>query len=223
MLLHILSETWATLTQMAPYLLFGFVVAGLLSLLVSTETVRRHLGGGGLMPVMKSALLGVPLPLCSCGVIPVSASLRRHGAGKPATTAFLISTPQTGADSVLVTLGLLGPVFAVFRPIAALISGLIGGGAVALTQGDDQESSEPRAECEAECCSDAAGRGKLSRALHYGLVSLPRDIGKPMIVGIVLAGLISSLAPKGFFGDVLGDGLPAMLAMMVAGLSLIHI
>src|SRR5512136_424986 len=117
---------------MAPYLLFGFLMAGILSVAISPETVERHFGGRGIRPVIKAAVFGVPLPLCSCGVIPVSASLRKHGASRGATTAFLISTPQTGVDSILVTYSLLGGVVAVFRPLAALISGIIGGALVVI-------------------------------------------------------------------------------------------
>jgi len=101
-LLDIPAEFWAVLGEMAPYLLFGFLAAGALSVLVSPETVERHLGGRGLWPVVKAALFGIPLPLCSCGVIPVGASLRRHGAGRGATVAFLIATPQDGVDLSLI-------------------------------------------------------------------------------------------------------------------------
>ena len=109
------------------YLLFGFLAAGVLSVCISPEFVERHLGGRGFGPVLKAALLGVPLPLCSCGVIPVGASLRRHGASRAAATSFLLSTPQTGMDSIMVTYALLGLIFAIFRPVAALVTGLLGG------------------------------------------------------------------------------------------------
>ena len=119
-----LFEFWATVAEMSPYLLFGFAIAGVLSVFVSQAFVQRHLGGRGLWPVIKAAMFGVPLPLCSCSVIPVSMSLYNNGASKAATVAFLLSTPQTGVDSILVTLGLLGPVFAVLRPIMALVTGV---------------------------------------------------------------------------------------------------
>jgi len=122
-------EFWAVLAEMAPYLLFGFLVAGLLSAWVPIDFIERHLGGRGLWPTLKASVLGIPLPICSCGVIPVAASLRRHGASRGATTSFLLSTPQTGVDSILVTLGMLGPLYAIYRPIAALITG-VGGGMV---------------------------------------------------------------------------------------------
>ena len=124
-------EAWQVLGQMAPYLLFGFFIAGCLSVALSPQWVERHLGGRGFLPVFKSALFGVPLPLCSCGVLPVATSIRNHGAGRGATTGFLLSTPQTGVDSILATYALLGPVFAIFRPLAALVMGVVGGMAVA--------------------------------------------------------------------------------------------
>jgi hypothetical protein len=150
-------EFWETLEEMAPYLLFGFLMAGILSVLISPETVERHLGRRGLWSVFKAAVFGVPLPLCSCGVIPVAASLRRHGASRGATTSFLISTPQTGVDSILVTYSILGPVFAVLRPAVALVSGIFGGGVVDLTEArvEDEESLPIR--CAGDCCSPTAG------------------------------------------------------------------
>ena len=99
----ILAESWLVLGQMAPYLLFGFLAAGVLSVCISPSWVERHLGGRGLGPVLKASLFGVPLPLCSCSVIPVSVSIHRHGASRAATTVFLLSTPQTGVDSIAVT------------------------------------------------------------------------------------------------------------------------
>ncbi|MCW8984782.1 MAG: permease, partial [Thermoanaerobaculales bacterium] len=125
LLLTFATASWAVFGAMAPYLLLGFAVAGLLSVVISAEWVERHLGGNGLGQVVKASLFGVPLPLCSCGVIPVAASLRQHGAGRSATTAFLLSTPQTGVDSILVTWTMLGPLFAIFRPVAALVTGLL--------------------------------------------------------------------------------------------------
>lgn len=130
MLLHIVHACWHTLLEMAPYLLLGFFISGLLSVWLSPETVERHLGRGRWGPVVKASLFGVPLPLCSCSVIPVAASLRRHGAGRAATASFLISTPQTGVDSIFVTYSLLGLPFAIFRTLTAFVSGLLGGGVV---------------------------------------------------------------------------------------------
>lgn len=217
------KEIWETLTAMAPYLLFGFLVAGLLSVLISPETVERHLGGRGrFWPAFKAAAFGVPLPLCSCGVIPVAASLRRHGAGRGAATSFLLSTPQTGVDSLLVTYSILGPIFAVVRPIAAFISGLVGGTIVGSVEPDDAVNGEAQTKCKDACCA-RDGRGRVARVFHYGLVTLPRDLWRALAVGIVIAGAISAFVPddslRAYLGGVGFWGqLAAMLVMMAVGL-----
>jgi uncharacterized membrane protein YraQ (UPF0718 family) len=211
---------WATVAEMSPYLLFGFLVAGLLSVLVSQRMVERHLGGRGVGPLVKASLFGIPLPLCSCGVIPVSMSLHKHGASKGATISFLLSTPQTGVDSIFVTYSLLGPVFAVFRPLMALATGLFGGMLVnVFGQNPQVESPQPAEEkCTGPCCHAAKPGRKLLNGLRYGLLTLPRDIGKPLLVGLVIAALISAFVPSNFFAEYLGTGLPAMLLMMVLGI-----
>jgi uncharacterized membrane protein YraQ (UPF0718 family)/copper chaperone CopZ len=203
---------------MSPFLLFGFLVAGLLSVLVKPETVERHLGGRGFWQVFKAAVFGVPLPLCSCGVIPVAASLRRHGAGAGATTSFLISTPQTGVDSIMVTLSLLGPVFAVFRPVVAFLSGLLGGILVNLFGYEKGAAQEKQTVCTAECCSGAQNHGGLVRGLRYGFVTLPKDINKALIVGILIAGAISAAIPEDYLSGLLGGGIVSMLIMMAVGI-----
>ena len=215
---NIAVDFWTVLGQMAPYLLLGFLTAGVLSVFISPAFVERHLGGRKFWSVVKASALGVPLPLCSCGVIPVSASLRRHGAGRAATTAFLISTPQTGVDSIFVTYSLLGGVFAIFRPLVALVSGFIGGAAVGTfdTNGDAEADAPPK--CEAACCSDADEGGRLRRALTYGFGTLPKDIAKPLLGGLAIAALISALVPANLFADYLGGGIGAMLVMMLIGI-----
>jgi hypothetical protein len=212
------AEFWVVLAAMAPYLLFGFLVAGFLSIFISADTVEEHLGGGGFLPVLKAAAFGVPLPLCSCGVIPVAASLRRHGASRGATTAFMLSTPQTGVDSILVTYSLLGPVFAVFRPVMALISGILGGTVVSLVAKEDSHDKGPVIRCTDECCMPKGRGGRIVRALRYGFRTLPRDISKALLVGLVIAGAISAIVPKDFFGDVFGKGILQILVMMALGI-----
>jgi uncharacterized membrane protein YraQ (UPF0718 family) len=216
---QLLVDFWATVAEMSPYLLFGFLVAGVLSVLVSQKMVERHLGGRGLLPVLKASLFGVPLPLCSCGVIPVAMSLRKHGASKGSTISFLLSTPQTGVDSILVTYSLLGPVFAVFRPLVAFVTGVIGGGLVDLFARSPEpvpESPKPAEDC---CCCHKP-KHRFLNAMKYGFVSLPRDIGKPLLIGLVIAALIGVIVPDDFFAGRLGTGLPAMLVMMAIGIPL---
>jgi uncharacterized protein len=262
---------WSVVGEMAPYLLLGFLVAGVLSVCVSPRWVERHLGRGRVGPVLKAALLGVPLPLCSCGVIPVAVSLRRHGATRAATASFLLSTPQTGVDSIAVTYALLGPVFAVFRPLAALFTGLFGGAAVELWGDHDRESTpadkptsrplslwervrvrassrtegdaltscpSPDQRAPSEAWSVGARRGVtigadspsianqkpsgnvILRALDYGFVALPRDIGGALLWGVVIAGAIAALTPPGTLSPYLGGGITAILLMMAVGIPL---
>jgi uncharacterized membrane protein YraQ (UPF0718 family) len=213
----ILTDFWGTAAEMSPYLLFGFLVAGILSMLVSQGVVERHLGGRGIWPVLKASLFGVPLPLCSCGVIPVSMSLHKHGAGKGSTIAFLISTPQTGVDSIFVTFSLLGPVFAIFRPIAAFVTGIIGGVLVDLFNPVPREGQPVPAKCTDECCGGAENR-KIARGLKFAFVTLPRDIGGAMLVGLVIAAFISVFVPRDYFAEKLGTGIFAMLVMMALGI-----
>ena len=222
------AASWAVFGAMAPYLLLGFAVAGLLSVVISPEWVERHLGGNGLGQVVKASLFGVPLPLCSCGVIPVAASLHRHGASKGATTAFLLSTPQTGVDSIAVTYGLLGPFLAVVRPVAALVTGVFGGGLVQAFNGDGEavhseltDGEEPQS-CASDCCDDEKPKNlpKILEALHYGLVILPRDIGKALILGVAISGLIAAFVAPQALESSLGGGLMPMLAAMAIGIPL---
>lgn len=215
---QVLGASWALLGEMSPYLLFGFLVAGLLSVFVSPEWVEEHLGRKGFAQVAKASLFGVPLPLCSCGVLPVAASLRRHGAGKGATTAFLLSTPQTGVDSIAVTWALLGPVVAIIRPLAAFVTGIAGGMVVQAVDSDEETegSTEPSDECESSCCAADKGEFALFRALRYGFVTLPRDIGKALLVGLLLSGVISAFLEPDHVQAVFGGGLlPYLLAMAV--------
>jgi len=226
--LKALNGLWLVLGDMSPYLLLGFAIAGALSVLISARTVERHLGGAGFWPVFKAALFGVPLPLCSCGVIPVGASLRRQGASRGATVAFLISTPQTGVDSIMVTFSLLGITFAIYRPVAALISGLLGGSLVALATRDTASpagpDNTPATPChDGTCATDTAAAtevplgpmARLRKAAVYGFLTLPQDVGRSMLAGLIVAAVITAIVPSDFFTGVLSGGILAMLAMMV--------
>ncbi len=122
-----LKETWHILLELSPWLLFGMLLAGILHVLLPSGFIRRHLGGSRFSSVFNAVAVGVPMPLCSCGVIPTAIGLRKDGASKGAATGFLISTPQTGVDSILVSATFLGWPFAIFKVISALVSGLIGG------------------------------------------------------------------------------------------------
>ena len=198
--------------RMSPYLLFGFAVAGVLRVLISDKFVETHLGGKGIWPVIKSSLFGVPLPLCSCGVIPVAMSLRKQGASSGAAVAFLLSTPQTGVDSIFVTLSLMGPVFMIFRPIAALVTGLIGGVAVNCFASTKDTNGPLDDECDAN-----NKKNLFTRALRHGFIVLPKDIALAMLVGLTIAAGISVGVPDDFFAEKLGTGIGTMVLMMFIG------
>ncbi len=130
-MIDLLVEIWTLFLEMAPYMIFGLFFVGVLHLFFTKALVLKHIGDNSLLSVFKAAIFGIPLPLCSCGVIPTAVYMKKNGAASSATTSFLISTPQTGIDSIIATYGMMGWVFAIFRPIAALIMGLTGGMLVA--------------------------------------------------------------------------------------------
>src|SRR6056300_1586996 len=132
-----LIATWDIFLQMSPYLLLGFLFAGLLNVVISKERVSRYLGKKGIWSSIKAAILGVPLPLCSCGVIPTGIAFYKHGASKGATTSFLISTPQTGVDSILMTYSMMNWPWAIIRPIVAFITGIVGGSVTDFSTSND--------------------------------------------------------------------------------------
>ncbi len=208
------------LNQMSPYILLGFLIAGLLHVFVRPSTMARHLAGSGWKPVVKAALLGIPLPLCSCGVLPTAVSLRRRGASRAAATSFLIATPQTGVDSIAATYSLLGLPFALIRPIAALVGAFAGGIAVDKTASGDM--ADDMAECTDGCHTDAAEAdglptgffARLGAAVKYGLVDMVASVGKWLVIGLVVAALITVFIPDSLFTGLSDYPLLAMLAVV---------
>ncbi len=209
--IEILTEYWSGISslflEMAPYLVLGFLISGLLYIIISKETIAENLGKPGVLSVIKAAIFGVPMPLCSCGVIPVAASLYKRGASKGATLAFLISTPQTGVDSILITYGMLGPLFAMARPVIALFTGVIGGLFTEKIISEDYSTSIK--------ISHKHPKKTLKDAAVYAFITLPQDIAWPLIKGIILAGLITLLIPDNFFQDYGITGWLAMILMAV--------
>lgn len=124
---NILLECWGLLVESAPFVLLGFLAAGLLKGWLPEDLVRRHLGRNSAGSVLKASLFGVPLPLCSCGVIPAAVALRKQGASKGASAAFLVSVPETGVDSIAITWALLDPIMTLIRPLAAFATATVTG------------------------------------------------------------------------------------------------
>ncbi len=156
-------------TESAPWLLLGLLIAGLMKWLVPIELLQRHMGGNNLSSVIKAAFIGAPLPLCSCGVIPAAIGLRRAGASKPASISFLVSTPETGVDSISISYALLGPFFAVMRPIAAIFSAIYAGILVILTTKSERNkkvetSQVATTQAGENCCASKSGNVQLEKA-----------------------------------------------------------
>lgn len=206
-----MDEIWSLINEMSPYLLLGFGFAGLLHAFVPASLYQRYLGKNSFSSVAWAALLGVPLPLCSCGVIPTAMSLHKEGASKGATTSFLIATPQTGVDSILATASLLGIPFAILRPVAALMTALIGGEAVTLfTRDEQQQNHEQRQETK-----DRRTFGqRCIEALRYGYVDMIQDIGRWLVLGLMLAALITIFVPDDFFLQFADTPLLSMLMVL---------
>ncbi len=219
-LVTIVVKSWAVMAIMAPYLLLGFFVAGLLGAFVPVSFIENHLGKRGLRQIVKASLLGVPIPLCSCSVIPVAASLRKHGATRGATISFLTSTPQTGVDSIAATWGLLGPLFAFFRTLVAFITGCICGTTVeTFTSAHDEPEREA---CDEQCpsCNPAPKAIRWKQVFAYGFGVLPRDIGRALLIGILVSGLLGALVPEDFFTRHLSSEWISMLAVLGLGIPL---
>ncbi len=216
------GNTWNLIAEMAPYLIFGFLVSSLLFRLIHPEAVERLLGKPGLSTVVKSCLIGIPMPLCSCSVIPIAASLRKNGASRGSTAAFISSTPQTGVDSIFATYSLMGGLFTAVRVVVAFISGIITGFLIELSCNRTNQSQETSANNiqVSDCCTSKPSRPGLKESLHYGFVKLPAELAIALIVGLVLAGLITTLLPGDLFQGSFSYGPAAFLIATLIGLPL---
>ena len=197
--------------MMSPWLVFGFLMAGIIAVLIPRSWVNRVMGGSsGFGGVLRAVAIGVPLPICSCGVLPIAAGLRKHGAGKGPTAALLISTPQTGIDSILATYALLGPVFAVARPVAAALTGVVGGMVVSVVGGEDATAAPVE--------ESAAGSKGIKAIFWQAYRRLLGSVAKPLFVGLVVSALVTVLVPDNFFADAFhGSDWIAMPAMALVG------
>ena len=187
------------LNGMSPYLLLGFLIAGVLHAFVPSAIYSRYLSGTGLRSVATAAAFGIPLPLCSCGVLPTAVALRRSGASRAASTSFLIATPQTGVDSIAATYSMMGLPFAILRPVAALVTSLLGGMAVGHWERKGSlEDIKEQASYEFSELPKGLWN-KVRETFKYGFFDMMQSIGRWLLLGLVIATLITVLLPDDFF------------------------
>ena len=242
---ELLLNIWAVFLDTAFWLLLGLLAAGFIRSYISEDTMQRWVGGSGFAAVSRAALFGAPLPLCSCGVLPAAIGLHRSGASKEATVSFLISTPETSIDSIAVTYALMGPVMAMYRPVAALVSAIVTGMMTAFVNSEAARPANSTVQPASPCCeheakhdeisrcadsSEAAGnagccstqaaveqQNRLYSAVRYAATELLDDIAAWMAVGIIIAGVMLTFIPPDWLAQW-GQGLFAMLIMLVVGI-----
>jgi uncharacterized membrane protein YraQ (UPF0718 family) len=247
-LLRVVLETWSILEEASIFLLFGFVLAGVLAVLVPARTVIRFFGRGRVKSVLWSSTIGVPLPLCSCGVLPTALGLRRRGATKGATVSFIISTPETGVDSISLTYALMDPIVMIFRPLAAMTTALTAGIATnffGYAKAERTAATEiPAAEDNAQACHGHCHehdffehhmeseslfaeprrpplqmvRHIAERIHHYAFRELFDEISYLLIAGIAASGVVAAALPASFFQQYLSGEFTSMIAMLLIGI-----
>lgn len=213
--MNILKEIWLLLCEMSPYLLLGFLLAGLMHEFIPSKVYTKYLGTRSLKSVVLAALFGVPLPLCSCGVIPTAMGIRREGASKGATISFLIATPQTGVDSIIATYSLMGLPFAIIRPIVALLTAVFGGALCNVFESDDEIIVVRKEQnCETEQKNDSI-LIRFRRAFAYAFGEMMEDIGKWLAIGLIIAGIITAAVPDSWFTVFQDNTLYSILFVLV--------
>jgi len=236
----IIVETANIFNDVAFFLLIGLLLAGLIKQLLPVRFLRKHLGQKNTKSVLKASLIGVPLPLCSCSVLPTAVAIKKQGASNGATISFLISTPETGVDSISVTYSLLDPIYTIFRPIAAFFTAFAAGNAVNLMEKTDEEKEkkvgkaskhrlksqsfhdpeEERYESFYENVRYLFSTEGLKSTFNYIFEKILAEIADWLVIGMVFAGAITVLVPSNFFEKYLSDPLLSMLIMIVIGVPL---
>ncbi len=209
----IIMASWDIFLESAPFILLGFFMAGLLKAFVPPSIVHNQLGNNRTSGVIKAALFGIPLPLCSCGVIPAAAGLNKQGASKGATASFLIATPETGVDSIMVTYALLDPIMTLLRPLAAFVTAIATGMSINLLDGEDTAPANPPLKPFGEIPPSI-----WQRFLHgqrFAFDDILGDVGGSFIMGVLIAGVISVVLSPELVTTYLGTGLLPMLAMVL--------
>lgn len=230
----ILGQSWGILVESSAYVLFGFFAAGVFKALLPENMVARQLGKPSTASVLKASLFGIPLPLCSCGVIPAAISLRKEGASKGASAAFLVSVPETGVDSIAITYALLDPLMTVVRPLASFVTATVTGLLINRLPEDlpdpilaDRQAASEGCGCPDPCSEigtpsrvRASLGHRLRHGLNYAFGELLGDIGKWLLLGIFVAGTIAYFVPDEFFLRYLDNEPLSLLIMLIVGIPL---
>ncbi len=228
-LLGILNESYLVTKEAGIYLFFGFLIAGLIKAFMKEEVVSRSLGKNNFSSVLKSTLIGIPLPLCSCSVIPVAMSLKKQGASKGAVTSFLISTPETGVDSIAISWSLLDPILTIFRPFIAFVTSIFAG----ISQ-NIFSKKEPKPISQLELLSTYPEEivqkipeklswwkeksNQLISGVRYAFTDLLSDIAVYLIYGILITGLLTYIIPDNFFSQSYEHPITSMFIMLGLGI-----
>lgn len=213
---EIVTIIFSIFNAMSFYLLLGFLFAGILHVLVPQQLFSKYLSKNNWTSVLYATLFGIPLPLCSCGVIPTAMALHKEGASKGSVISFLIATPQTGVDSIIATYSLLGLPFAIIRPIAAFFTSIFAGLVTnAFTSKENTAKVTVQKNTEGQKLSFGQ---KIKRVFQYGYVEMMEDIGKMLLFGLIIAGLIAYFVPDNFFTIFKGNTLLTMLLVLVVAI-----
>lgn len=226
----VINEIWTILVESSLYMLIGFFLSGLIYIYISTERIVKYFGRGKVRSVLMASLLGVPLPLCSCGVLPAAATIRKKGANKGALLSFLISTPESGVTSIAMTYALMDGVMAAIRPIAAFITATVAG----LVENFTGKFEEPDVKdtsdecivdscCSGEDCPEEEHRhhhnffDKFKAGMNFSFGELIDDISKWFMLGLIMAGIVSYFIPSGLVSNYLGPSISSKLVMLFIG------
>ncbi len=232
-----LHNLWGLFVDMSFYIVIGLLFTGILHAFVNKDAILKHIGKKSTASVVKASVLGVPLPLCSCGVVPTAMYLGKSGASKGAVISFLTSTPQTGVDSIIATYGLMGPLFAVYRAVAAFISGIVSGIVTnVLCKNDDfdytssesscgcshEQAHEPEVSaCACSCDNDSEIKptllSKIKSVFTYAFGEFLDEIAGHFVVGLLIAALISTFVPQEWLSSF-SNPILSMLTMLVIGI-----
>ncbi|MDK9700727.1 MAG: SO_0444 family Cu/Zn efflux transporter [bacterium] len=226
---NFLTSLWDILLDSGLWLLIGFGIAGILHVLLSPNTLLKYLQGNGWKPTLRGVLLGAPIPLCSCSVLPVAKALRDGGAGRGPTSGFLISAPETSVDTIALSWALLGPVWAIIRPVTAILSAMTAG----ILQPKDEVKKRFRQAslsittinpcCEGDCCCASSesnmtkSAAKWRKVTRYGFLDMPTDLARYLLPGLALAALIGVFFPASSLTEY-ANGVPVYIAAVLLGL-----